>query len=266
MTSSAQGKLLLGFMGLTMFAFTVACGGPKPTPTPTPEAMMKKETPTPDAMEKKDGAMMTKLPDQLFAAHFVDSYPKHGDLFAQVPDRAQIDFNFTLHEVSSITVTKDGAPVEAGKLTLGARNLSMWVTLPSTAGDGEYLVKYKACWPDRSCHDGQFAFTVDSKTKSSYQDMTGKKEVQIEMQNIKFQPAAIIISKGTKVTWTNRDSVTHFVNTDPHPSHNVLLELNSLDLNQGQSYSFTFSSPGEWGYHCSAHFPQGMVARVIVQP
>ena len=72
------------------------------------------------------------------------------------------------------------------------------------------------------------------------------------------------MSKGTKVVWTNGDGVAHFVNTDPHPSHNVLADLNSLDLAQGQSYSFTFTEVGEWGYHCSAHY-LSMVGRVIVQ-
>lgn len=221
----------------------------------------------PEAIAKKDGGAATaKLPDQLFAAHYVDSYPHHGDVFAQVPDRVQLDFNFTLHEVSSITVTKGGTPIELGKLNLGPRNLSMWARLQSATGDGLYRVKYKACWPDRSCHDGQFAFTVDSRRRASYLDLTGKKEVRVDLQNIKFQPDAVVVSKGTKVIWTNRDTVPHFVNTDPHPSHNVLLELNSLDLVQGQGYSFTFTDAGEWGYHCSAHFPQGMVGRVIVQP
>jgi plastocyanin/methionine-rich copper-binding protein CopC len=246
--------LILGISILLLSSVALACGGSKPTLAP-------------EVASKADVKVVTaKLPDQLFAAHYVDSYPLHGDVFAQASDRVQIDFNFTLHELSSIIVTRDGTPIDVGPPTLGPRNLSLWVKLQGAPGDGLYLAKYKACWPDRSCHDGQFAFTVDSKTRASYLDLTSTKEVQIEMKNIKFQPAAVIVSKGTKVVWTNRDAIAHFVNTDPHPSHNVLLELNSLDLALGQSYSFTFTEPGEWGYHCSAHFPEGMVARVIVQP
>ena len=207
------------------------------------------------------------LPQQQFAAHYVDSAPVHAKTFALVPDKVLINFDFSLAEPSAIAVTKDGIALPIGTPTIsGPNSLHLFSTLPSDGGDGLYVVNYKACWPDRSCHDGRFAFTVDSKTKTSYLDMTGKKEVRIEMQDIKFQPVAAIISKGTKVTWTNRDSVPHFVNTDPHPSHNVLPELNSLDLNQAQIYSFTFNTPGEWSYHCSLHFPQGMVGRVIVEP
>jgi hypothetical protein len=36
----------------------------------------------------------------------------------------------------------------------------MSTDLPADAGAGLYLVKYTACWPDGSCHDGQFAFAV----------------------------------------------------------------------------------------------------------
>lgn len=254
-----RGRVAIWLVVLLLMA-AVACGTDEQSSTPEPVVAGE------EAPGEGEGVAPAKLPDQLFAAHYVDSYPNHGDVFAQVPARAHIDFNFTLHEASSITVTRDGAPVEVGTLNLGLRNLSMWVALSGGAGDGLYLVKYSACWPDRSCHQGQFAFTVDAKTSASYLDLTGKQEVPIDMRDIKFEPAAVVVSPGTRITWRNRDPVTHFVNTDPHPSHNVVPELNSLDLGQGQSYSFTFNQPGEWGYHCSAHFPSGMTARVIVQP
>lgn len=235
--------------------------------TATPEAMMKKETPTPDAMMSKGtptGDAMKKLPDQLFAAHFVDSAPKHGDAFAQVPEKVVINFNFTLSDVSTIAVLKDDKPLTVGKVAFAANLLSMSATLPKDAGDGLYLVKYKACWPDKSCHEGQFAFKVDSKMGKAYVDMTGKNEVTIRLKDVKFNPSLVIVSKGTKVTWINDDPVTHFVNTDPHPSHNYLPALNSLGIKQGETYAFTFDRPGEFAYHCSAHVPDGMTAHIIV--
>ena len=227
----------------------------------TPGAMMDKE----GAAMEKPGAMMDKLPNQLFAAHFVDSYPKHGETFAQPPEKALINFNFTLGDPSSITVTKDGTRVNTSALAYGERNLSMSVAIPSNSGDGLYVVDYKACWPDRSCHDGRYAFMVDSKSKSSYQNFRGKGEVTINMEDIKFSPSTMVISKGTKVTWKNMDGVVHFVNTDPHPSHNALKDLNSLDIKKGESYSYTFNVLGEWGFHCSAHVPQKMAGRIIVE-
>lgn len=236
--------------------------------TPTADTMMSKTTPTADVMMKKETpvaeAMMSKTPAQMFAAHFVDSAPMHGQAFVLVPDQVLINFNFTLDETSSIIVTKDNQPVTIGKVMLGERKLSLSATLPKDAGDGLYVVKYKACWPDKSCHDGLFAFTVDSKLKSSYEDMTGKSQVTIRLKDIKFAPATLIVSNGTQVTWVNDDAVTHFINTDPHPTHNALPALNSLEIQTGESYRFTFTQPGEWAYHCSAHVPQNMVGRVIV--
>ncbi len=245
-----------------------------PKETASPDAMMGKEAGTPDAMMPKEtpdamtkgtpGAMMAPPPDQITSPHFVDSAPKHGDTFAQPPERIVINFDFTLHEDSDITVTRDGTPVTTEKATLGANKLSLSTTLPADAGDGLYVVDYTACWPDRSCHDGKFAFTVDSKTKSGYSDQTGQREVTIRLKGVQFDPARVVISKGTKVTWVNDDPVTHFVNTDPHPSHNALPALNSFEIKPGERYGFTFDRPGEWAYHCSAHVPQNMLARIIV--
>ncbi len=206
------------------------------------------------------------LPAQQVAAHYVDSAPVHGKTFALAPDKVLINFDFSLAEPSTITMTVDGKLLQIGAPTIsGPNSLHLTSTLPANAGDGLCVVQYTACWPDKSCHGGQFAFAVDSKAKSTYLDVTGKSEVVIEMKELKFQPARISVSKGTKVTWINREAVVHFVNTDPHPSHNNLPGFNSLDLKEGQIYSYTFNQAGEWAYHCSAHFPQGMVGSVIVQ-
>jgi plastocyanin len=223
---------------------------------PTEAAMAK----TPDTMTKGD-SMMPKLPDQLFAAHFVDSAPKQGDTFAKVPDKVLINFNFTLGDPSAITVLKDDKAIQV-KTVLASNNLSMSAALPSDAGDGLYVVKYKACWPDKSCHDGVFAFVVDSKKKSSYFDMIGKKEV-IADEGRAFNPALLIVSKGTKVTWVNDDSFVHFINTDPHPSHNNLPALNTLEIKKARAFPSLFPTqanghiiaasmcPMAWSVTCS---------------
>ena len=227
-------------------------------------AMEKKAMEEQAMMDKKDGAMMGKVGEQRFAAHFVDSVPAHGESFAASPNRIVINFDFTLGNGSAIKVTRDGQPVATPAATVsGARKLTLETTLPAGAGDGTYTVDYKACWPDGSCHDGQFGFTVDGKMAAGYVDMTGKPAVSIGIANIAFTPATLIVSKGTKVTWTNSDPVVHFVNTDPHPTHNHAPGLNSLDLAKGATYSFTFDQPGEYPYHCSAHTI--MKARVLVK-
>ena len=106
---------------------------------------------------------------------------------------------------------------------------------------------------------------MDGATLSQYLDLRGQPEVTVHMRGgERFDPARVIMSPGTTITWTNDEDNLHFVNTDPHPSHNVLSDLNSSVIRQGESYSYTFVKPGAWGYHCSAHYNLGMTAQVIV--
>ncbi len=144
----------------------------------TDTAMMAKETdtammtahetetavakPTDAAMSKPtEGAMMMpEFPAEQFAAHFVDSMPMHKATLDKLPAQVLLNFNFTLSDASTITIEKDGKALKTTPGKLGDKKLSMTADLPSDAGMGLYLVKYKACWPDKSCHDGQFAFYV----------------------------------------------------------------------------------------------------------
>jgi plastocyanin len=205
------------------------------------------------------------MPEKIGVPHFVDSAPNNSDVFAVAPPRVVVNFDGALGDASALTVTRDGAPLALGALTFGQHKISMAVALPHAAGDGAYVVKFKACQSDGSCPEGQFAFTVDSKIKNLYADFTGKRAITIRMKEIKFAPATIVVSTGTTITWLNDDAVDHFVNSDPHPSHNALPALNSLALKPGEQYSFTFDQPGEWAYHCSAHVPAQMIGRVIVK-
>ena len=185
---------LLILAGAAIALLAVACGGTPAQPaavvaTPQPvvsatDAMVKptdamakptdamvKPTdamvkPT-DAMAKPTDAMVAtdamKFPDNLVTPHFVDSAPMNAEQVKQLPEKVVLNFNFTLHEISEIVIEKDGVALQTPKPTFGDKKLSMSTTLPKGTGDGLYVVKYKACWPDRSCHNGQFAFKVASK-------------------------------------------------------------------------------------------------------
>jgi plastocyanin len=126
-------------------------------------------------------------------------------------------------------------------------------------------VIYNACWPDGSCHDGQFQFGVNSQLAITYTDMTGQGEVFVEMTNLSFQPPKIIIDAGTTVTWTNIDAgVEHFINSDSHPAHTYYPQQNSRGLAQGDSFSAVFEKPGSYPYHCSAH-AETMKGEIVVR-
>jgi plastocyanin len=214
------------------------------------------------ATEKAD----IELPDMIVAPHFIDAYPVHGDVLTQTPEEVVLNFNFTLQPDSAVEISRGGKAVQAGALDTSENRLSMRAPVVGSGDDGVYRVDYRACWPDGSCHDGAVAFVVDSSEIAEFVDLRGQSAVTIGMkEGLRFDIPRILISAGTTVTWVNDDSIEHFVNSDPHPSHNLLGELNSLDLAPGAEFTFTFEKPGAWGYHCSAHFNRGMIAQVVVE-
>lgn len=78
---------------------------------------------------------------------------------------------------------------------------------------------------------------------------------QVTIQNFAYQPAIIQVPAGTTVTWTNQDSVAHTVTFRNGMKDSGLFQ-------QGQTFSYTFASPGTYDYYCAVH--PYMVGRVIV--
>jgi plastocyanin len=71
----------------------------------------------------------------------------------------------------------------------------------------------------------------------------------VEIKDYAFGPNKITVKKGTKVTWTNQDSVKHDVMPDNESDDFVGSGL----LAKGQKYEFTFNKVGTYTYHCSPH-------------
>ena len=95
---------------------------------------------------------------------------------------------------------------------------------------------------------------MDSSTNSSSDDVQQTNEVTI--QDYAYGPATIEVAAGTKVTWTNNDSIEHTVTTeDGAPA-----SFDSGEFGQGESFSFTFDEPGEYNYFCTPHpYMKGIV-------
>ena len=68
----------------------------------------------------------------------------------------------------------------------------------------------------------------------------------VSIVNMSFQPASLTINVGQTVTWTNNDTMAHTVTSDTGV-------WNSGTLNPGASFSFTFTTPGTYTYHCAFH-------------
>jgi plastocyanin len=78
----------------------------------------------------------------------------------------------------------------------------------------------------------------------------------IEIKDFAFNPPTIEVAAGTTVTWTNNDSAPHTVTQDGGG-------FQSGRLDQGQTFSFTFDTPGTYEYHCEFH--PNMHGTVVVQ-
>ena len=69
-------------------------------------------------------------------------------------------------------------------------------------------------------------------------------------------PERLTVKAGTTVTWTNRDDIPHTV-----ASKDRLFKSKVMDTDE--SYSFTFSTPGEYTYFCSLH--PHMTGTIVVE-
>lgn len=203
---------------------------------------------------------------QIKSPHFLDSTPLHNETYAAQPINVTLNFDFDLADGSAITILSiDNQEWQDGAVVIADAQTALQVPLKQDMPDGQYQVLYTACWPDRSCHNGQFSFIINSSKQSEYQDLRGQQEIVIHMKDIAFQQAKIMISPDTKVTWVNDEPVGHFVNTETHPEHTYFVPQNSRQIEQGQSFTTTFTIPGQYSYHCSAHVPEGMLGSIVVK-
>ncbi len=81
----------------------------------------------------------------------------------------------------------------------------------------------------------------------------------VAIKDFAFAPAATTVKKGTTVTWTNSDQDAHTVTSTGSGG-----PLRSPTLQTGQSYSYTFTTPGTFEYLCTIH--PFMTATVTVTP
>ena len=80
--------------------------------------------------------------------------------------------------------------------------------------------------------------------------------VAIKMQNIAFDPKAVTVKVGQKVTWTNEDTVDHNVTSQSGET------IKSDNFGKGATFSFTPKKAGKISYVCTIH--PGMTATLTV--
>jgi amicyanin len=79
----------------------------------------------------------------------------------------------------------------------------------------------------------------------------------VQIVDFTFAPASLTVSVGDTVTWTNLDSVAHTATSTSGA-------FDSGDLDQGESFSLTFTAAGSYDYLCTPH--PTMTGRIVVEP
>jgi amicyanin len=78
----------------------------------------------------------------------------------------------------------------------------------------------------------------------------------VRIDNFTFADKSLTVKAGTTVTWTNQDDIPHTVT-----STNNQFKSKALDTND--TFSFTFTTPGNYEYFCSLH--PHMTGTIVVE-
>jgi plastocyanin len=70
--------------------------------------------------------------------------------------------------------------------------------------------------------------------------------VEIDMSGSRFSQPELTIAPGTEVVWTNRDSMRHSATAAD-------FSFDSGTMEEGDTFSFVFNTPGTFDYYCNFH-------------
>lgn len=80
--------------------------------------------------------------------------------------------------------------------------------------------------------------------KKAPQGKPGPNEIWLEYKA--FNPTQLTVAAGTTVTFTNKDNANHTVTSSNHL-------FDSGKIKSGDTYTYTFSTPGTYYFGCNYH-------------
>lgn len=93
-------------------------------------------------------------------------------------------------------------------------------------------------------------------------DVRGPNEVWIVSTG--FDPSTLTVTRGTTVTWTNKDNVKHDVTSGlPGNVENIFDPSPNMDANA--SHSVEFAQRGTFNYFCLTHGSNHGTGKIVVQ-
>lgn len=124
------------------------------------------------------------------------------------------------------------------------------LALVALLGGGALLAQMSSSDKSTDSSNSTGTSTDTSKDTSDTSASEATATDRVEIKDFAYSPTNITVKVGTKVTWTNQDSVAHTVTSDDDSTDGG---LDSKLLEKGESYSATFSKAGTFTYHCAPH-------------
>ncbi|WP_407542714.1 plastocyanin/azurin family copper-binding protein (plasmid) [Deinococcus radiomollis] len=97
------------------------------------------------------------------------------------------------------------------------------------------------------------AVPVTPQTKTAEPSKQTGQQAIVKIGDDFFAPTALSVTAGTTVTWIHTGKVSHNVSSVELPG------IHSATLHPGESYSYTFTTPGTYTYYCSFHDMNGTI-------
>jgi plastocyanin len=125
---------------------------------------------------------------------------------------------------------------------------------------------------------GDAAATAATRVKGGMEGLQagaklGTPQLVAMTDQLRFEPAAVTVARGTTVAWRNDSPAAHTVTADParaQTASDVRLPagaepFESESLQQGQTFTRQLTVAGEYRYVCRIHEGSGMAGTVTVE-
>ncbi len=235
-----------------------------PTNSATEDVLTETDQLIDEDSEETAESLLLEFAEAQQTSTFVSSAPEDAIIVSAVPINVVIDFSAPLHASSTLSITHDGKEYGSDDAALDKDQRTLRRAIDTSSPDGLYTIQYKACTAADACEDGRFSFAVDRAEQDFSLDYRTQNEVTVAISDLTFDPADIIIKKGTTVTWRNDEDVVHAIASDPTETRTYFPSMNSKELEKGEAFSFRFDAPGYYSYHCAEH-PDAMFGTIIVE-
>lgn len=178
------------------------------------------------------------------AGSFSRSLPAHAETVPAGPLNVLVMLNGTATRESSVTVKYNDVDYANGSTSIDANGQVLRRDLKDSLPDGIYTVSYRICGTDTKCQDGSYQFKVDSNARGGYQTLTGRNAITISMDSEGFNPANIIVNKGTRLTWRNNTKSNYSLYPGTEEVKKYYPNLNSGPIRENGTYTFTVTERG----------------------